>query len=572
MSAGFYTDDAVQIAMVRGDFPAHRSAFDLFRFADEAHDGRALVDFGYDPWWTEPGFKMAMFRPLSSWLIALDVRFFGLDARAFHIHSCVWWVGLLASSTLFFSEVLPPLAASTAVALFAVEEGVSPPVVWLANRSTLVSCAFGFLALWAHVRNRERPGPWSRVGEAALFTLALSGGEYAFSVLAYVLAFELVAKKTYAERFRAALPAVLPAVGWLAVTSALGYGVSRSGFYLSPISMPREFVHAVGERVPPLLADLSLGIPARSWVQAVPEERAWQSFDGLLGMAGIWLLVAWTARELDETRAGTVRALFLGALVATVPGASALPEDRLLVPAAAGIAGVLGAFAAEAVRRRPAWPWGNKATRVPLRRSLEGLAALLVLLAVGKVHLVNAARHSRDTAEWMHDTAPVLRAWAMDAEIPDAPDRSQCIVLVSVNDFTTAANLPWLRRIEGHPVPECYLRLSEARYVHEVKRVAPNAIEVSIFGSQFDRVFVDSLYRRLNQPIHRGDVVRLAHVTVEVLATAGPNPWQMRFTFDKDLDDPSFVFLYPYPDRVRRIELPALGEKLRLPGPSIPPV
>jgi hypothetical protein len=59
---------------------------------------------------------------------------------------------------------------------------------------------------------------------------------------------------------------------------------------------------------------------------------------------------------------------------------------------------------------------------------------------------------------------------------------------------------------------------------------------------------------------------------VEVLGTSGPDPFLMRFTFDRDLDDGSFVFLHPYPDRLRRVTLPAVGESVRLPGPAVPPV
>lgn len=558
--------------MVRGDFPVQRSVFDLFRFADEARDGRALVQYGYDPWWTEPGFKIAMFRPLSSALIALDVHLFGLDARGFHLHSLAWLVALLAATALFFSELLPPAAACIAIVLFAAEEGVTPPAIWLANRSTLVSCTFGFLGLWLHARNRARPSGSARYLEGALFTLALGGGEYAFSVLAYVLAFEFVTRKPWAEQLRGALPAVLPALAWLIVSAALGYGVHGSAFYLSPFGTPREFFHAVGERVPVLFADLTLGIPARGWVHATAEEGAWQAFDGILGMSGLGIAALWAARGLPKQTGESVLALFLGSALSTLPGGSALPEDRLLASAAAGTAGVFGVLVVEAIRRRPAWLRNPATAGASPRKTIESLLALLIVPVIAKVHGLEASRHSRETAQWILNTAPALRRWALDAEIPDAPERTQCIVLDSVNDFTTAANLPWLRRLDGLSMPRCYLRLSEARFVHQITRIASNVIEVSIFGSEFERVFVDSLYRRAKQPLRTGYVVRVPGFTAEVLATVGPNPWLMRFTFDRDLDDGSFVFLHPYPDRLRQFQLPPIGDKIRLPGPSVPPI
>jgi hypothetical protein len=559
--------------MVRGDFPVQRSPLDLFRFADERRDGRALVAFGYDPWWTEPGFKIAMFRPLSSALIALDVRLFGLDARAFHIHSCLWFVALLAAVALFFSEVLPPIGAAVAVLLFSVEEGVTPPVVWLANRSTLVSCTFGFLALAAYVKNRERSGFSGRIGETALFALALAGGEYAVSVLGYVVALELVSKKPRREQIRAALPALVPAAVWVFASAALGYGTYGSAFYLSPITATNEFVRAAGARVPALFADLTLGIPARGWVNASEHERGWQSFNGLLGLGALWLVVFWTSRDLSKRAAEAVRALYFGAAFATLPGGGALPEDRLLVSAAAGAAGVLGAFVAETLRRRPPLPWKAKGGGMrSWQRFAESVAAALLIPVVFKVHGYDTAVRSRETATWMHDTAPILQKWAMDAEIPAEREQELCIVVIGATDFTTTANLPWLRRVGGHAVPRCYLRLSEARFVHQIARVAPNAIEVSVFGSHFDRVYVDSLYRRANRPIRTGDVVRVPGFTAEVLGTIGPNPWLVRFTFDRDLDDPSIWFMHPWSEGLRHVELPPVGEKLRVPGPAIPPV
>jgi hypothetical protein len=321
------------------------------------------------------------------------------------------------------------------------------------------------------------------------------------------------------------------------------------------------------------LADLTLGIPARGWANASEHDRGWQSFNGLLGIGGLWLLALWTARALPKRSSEAVRALCLGAALAAVPGGGALPEDRLLVSAAAGAAGVFGAFVGEALGRLRAIPWRDKDQVLrSWKRVAESVVAILVLTVVFKIHGYDTAVRSRETAAWMHDTAPTLQKWAMSAQIPEERERDLCIVVISATDFTTTANLPWLRRLGGHSVPKCYLRLSEARFVHQIARVAPNAIEVSVFGSHFDRAYVDSLYRRANRPLRTGDVVRVPGFTAEVLGTVGPNPWLVRFTFDKDLDDPSFWFVHPWPDGLRRVELPAVGEKLRVPGPAIPPV
>jgi hypothetical protein len=164
--AGFVGDDAVQLAMLQGDFPAHRGFWDLFRFADNERDGLALMEFGYDAWWSAPKLRIAMFRPLSSALFALDHVLFGLNPLPFHVHSALWWVATVVAAACIFRETLTPLAAVVALFLFVLEEAHSAPVAWLANRSTLISCAFAFFGLWLHVRQRRKPIRRGRVVEA----------------------------------------------------------------------------------------------------------------------------------------------------------------------------------------------------------------------------------------------------------------------------------------------------------------------------------------------------------------------------------------------------------------------
>jgi hypothetical protein len=44
----------------------------------------------------------------------------------------------------------------------------------------------------------------------------------------------------------------------------------------------------------------------------------------------------------------------------------------------------------------------------------------------------------------------------------------------------------------------------------------------------------------------------------------------MRFAFQMPADDVGYVFLYPMRDGVRRIVIPPVGGKLRLPAPRAP--
>ena len=67
LTAGFHSDDYQQLAMLRGDYLLSRPFWDLFWFGPRSAGELArLLDFGFDPWWTAPGHRIAMLRPLSS--------------------------------------------------------------------------------------------------------------------------------------------------------------------------------------------------------------------------------------------------------------------------------------------------------------------------------------------------------------------------------------------------------------------------------------------------------------------------------------------------------------------------
>ena len=178
LDVGYFQDDAMQIATLENAYPAERSPFDLFRFADMARDGRSPLDVGALPWWTAPDLRITMFRPLSSALVAIDHRVFGTNARAAHLHSMLWFTACIAAFALALDSLLPATIVAIAVLAFAVNEAHSIPVAWLANRSYLVAQSFGWLGVWAHLQAGRRDGLRPRAVEALFFSLALAAPRY----------------------------------------------------------------------------------------------------------------------------------------------------------------------------------------------------------------------------------------------------------------------------------------------------------------------------------------------------------------------------------------------------------
>ena len=568
---GFHGDDVVHSAMLRGDFPVQRSIFDLFRFADQERDGRALVDFGYLPWWSQENLRIAMFRPLSSALIALDYRLFGENAEIHHLHSQLWWVAMIVAAALALARALPVPAAAAALLLFAVDESHLAPVAWLANRSTLVSCTFALLGLWVHQRYRQAPSLRTALVEGALFTLCLFGGEYGLSALAYVFAFELVGVDAPEdERARSTYPVLAAVAICFVLRWAFDFGIRGSGYYISPLYDIRAFADVAVSRFPALAGDLLATVPAAWWVvgspagEPLPDWRRTQAWIGVASLAAFALLTFVVGRRVSAPTRRSLHWLALGSVLSLLPGAGALPEDRLLVAASFGASGVFGTAFAEAARAAVA------AVRMrTLKQALMGLVGLALLGLIVRFHFYQPILHNRQGAEGFPFSVALQRRWSLEAEIPRDASKLR-IVFLSAADFTTNAMLPWVRKLYGLSLPRSYWRLSGTNHVQEIRRIAPNAFELLVLASDLDETMAGSLYRSKKRPMVMGRSFRVDGMRVQVLGTIGGNPWRTRFTFDQSVDDGQYLFLHSTPTGMRRISMPPVGGKLRLPMPSPP--
>lgn len=551
LEVGYFQDDGMQIAMLEGAYPGDYAGWDLFRFADLERHGRVGIDAGSLPWWSSPDLRIAMFRPLASTLIALDHFLFELDPRAAHLQSLIWLAACVAAFALALSELFGMPVIALGLLLFSVDESFSTPVAWIANRSYLVVATLGWLGVWAHLRARRAARPAAtRAAEALLFSLALAGGEYALAMLAYPIALELFrAQAPWRARVVALVPAIGPGLLYLALRSALDFGTRGSGFYLDPAATPGAFALALLERLPTLATRLV-------FVVQTPGSAV---TTGVIAAA----LLLGAAYQLSHGAATqshrAVLAMAFGALLSLVPTVGALPDERLLVAACGGVAVVIASVALAA--------WTGARAAFQRGATLRAIALAAFAIGVLGLHGIGAALRSRTSLATFAKRAHAEWQWAQGAEIPADPEAR--IVFLSGADFTTNAGLVWIRRLDGHPTPRSCWRLSPYALAHGVERVADAAIEVTVLqGASLP--FANSLYRSDATPLAAGDVVELDGMRVTVLEAHRGEPMKMRFEFDQSLDDAQMVFLHATPRGLRRIALPPVGGKLRLPAPFLP--
>jgi hypothetical protein len=578
---GFFSDDVVAIAMADHVYAAPRRALDLFDFSDGTpSDHQQLMAYGSLPWWTVDGLRLAMLRPLASVLTLADYHLFGTDALPCHVHSLFWWFLLLLATASLYRELFNDRLALLALFLFTLKEGHTFVLGWLANRGALVAMLCCVLALRAHLRWRctrdLRMAFWS----AGLFSLALLSGEWALPLMAYVLAFELLrSDATWRERALGLLPSAIPTLAFGAVRAALGYGAHNSGVYTDPVSEPLRFVLMIFTRIPVFFADLVFAVPSVYWGFGTPWRDqllssgwipvdlwlrlpAWTFWHVLIGVVAIVAVVLALWRILP-TRAPAERSalhwLLLGGAISLLPMVASFTHSRVLIPAALAFAPASASVLE--------WCW--EALHDPRRRARHALL-LPLCLGVGVLYMQvwrAGTRSWNEAAGGPNHFGSILKL-ITDAEVDWKQAEHKRVVLLGTADHTAMVFAPYVLWASGEPMPRSWWTLSAAPYAFELYRPAPNVLELSTLGGPLLRSEMEALYRADRFRMRVGERVQLPGLQIEILRLEEGFPQTVRFTFERDVEDPSYLFLYPSPEGLGPARLPEIGERLLFRKPS----
>jgi hypothetical protein len=388
------------------------------------------------------------------------------------------------------------------------------------------------------------------------FSLALAAGEYALSIIAYLVVYEIVAGKgTLRLRLTAAMTGLAPALVYLALHVALGYGATGSAVYVDPVATPGKFVIAALLRIPALIAsDVTLLPPE---VLHVASAGA-----GLLGwfvllalLAPLVVLLPGALGRYPERERRQLTAFALGGVASLVPLAGTLPSSRLLsVPSVGGslVLAVLIADAARGVlsaeRRRRATTW----LRVAAGLSLALLHLLIAPLAslVGAIGWRDLHLRSRHT----YLTAP----------IDDRGLEERTLVLVNAIEPMALSAPPFVRAEVGHPLPKRWRVLSITHRRQELRRVSDDTLELTVVSGGMLEDPVSQVFRALEHPLTRNQRVTLSDMTIEVVEIAEWGPKRVRYRFSRSLDDPSIVVLALERGVLRRVPPLRVGQKLEI--------
>jgi hypothetical protein len=544
---GFLLDDYLLLGIIEGDFAAwgtERSPFSFF--VGDAEETARIASVGGYPWWIDDGIKIKGARPLSQWLLRVDLALSGRTAPGYHLHSLLWWLAALWVCGLVLRRALPGGTGTLALLLFALDAGHVLPAGWIANRNALVALTPVLLALWAHIRWREEGWRTGRLVAGAGMIIGLLGGELAVAAISYLVAYELFGAPVRGMRDRAAglAPIAILVAAYLLIYRLLGYGAAGSGLYIDPGQDPIGYLAAAATRIPALLAGGIAGFSADFWYFA-PATRPVLIAVGSVAALGLLALIRSLWSRLDEPIRRGLRWLLAGSALSLPVVATTFPADRmLLVPG-------IGLLAAVAAVLNQAWRSRRARRRWWLIAPAGLLAAIHLALAPFFALLIQAAVSQQSHASLNLASSPAVR---------EAQGKETVILLAP--DHVVGLYLPLIVHHLAGPAPLSWRPLSLAPYDHRLRRSGPMTLELEVVeGGVMMRSIFEELYRDRRHPLLPGASLDRGLFRAEILAGTDAGPTCVAFHFDRDLDDPSLRFLIWLDGELKRAILPAVGDE-----------
>ncbi|MBX3190958.1 MAG: hypothetical protein KF819_28440 [Labilithrix sp.] len=544
---GFYNDDHALRAAVDGTWPEGPPFWDLYRFASGgAEENRLAVESGSLPWWSAPGLKLHLVRPLTSVLFTFEHRLLGDAPLGYHLHSIAWYLALVATVGFVLRGALPRATAQLATLVYALSAAHFFPYAWVSCRHMLLSALPALLGFASFVRD---PSPERRRGRWLLalgLAIGLGAGEGALGAAGFPIAYVLCRKdpaerRSLVARVRARLPSIAPTLALLAayivIYARVGGGAAQSGGYVDPLGNPGRFAAKAATMLPVLLANAFAGVPAEAVTIAPPAPIM---ITGVIVTA----LIAWLARSLAPSMSAEERAaipwLVLGAVFALVPSLGGFPGARVLLVPDLGFSALL------AILIRRGFAAGGLAR--------GAFAALLAL-----VHLVGGPLVSLGVGAVNTRAARDLERIAAAAETGAARPR---VFVLGVSDPTVTMYVPAVLAANAPDRIACWSVLSGAKQAHRITRTSAAELHLRPARGTMLQGLFETLYRASDLPVRVGEEARQCGATFRVVAVDDGRPTEVAIQFDAPLDDPRIRLLQWREGNLRALAPPPVGESL----------
>jgi len=556
---GFFTDDYPFIARLDGQGPKPPTVFGLYDFVGgDASETYALIRRGPFPWWTALDLKLRLWRPLSSALFALDHALFGHAPLGYHVHAFFLYSLFVAGVALLFHLAVPASLRGFCLLVFALNAAHSEPVGWLSSRHLLIAGVPSLWGLVAHVAFRERgfrPGRW--LAPLGLF-VGLLGGEAALGLAMLWIAYELTGAHRKGalglDVRRLAVPVGMVSA-YLLVYKLADYGSAHNAAYFEPLSDPRRFAAACGQRIPILLGEMLLGIPSAF---VVAFDAAPFIVLGLLATIGAATLLVAVYREVDGNAKRAIRWLALGALGSIVLSAGGFPGSRLLLVPSIGGSAIVGAILGQG------WHGATSTSVAFMRRMGWGILFAIHVVLAPVMFLASSAMLAKIGARTAQIDA------SLDGVLPASGTATAPSVFLIASDPVAGIYVGAARAVRAPGTFTGWSVLSMARATHDIERPDDRTLVIRtdrpMLQGAFDGVFRDPA----RSPFAPGDRVDLDEATVTVLSSEKGYPTAIEVRFVAPLEDERFRIIAWQAGRLLPLRV-AIGDHVVIPwtkGPT----
>ncbi|MFT3926189.1 MAG: hypothetical protein QM778_26830 [Myxococcales bacterium] len=546
---GFYTDDYTLFAYLTKVFSESPPWYDLYRFVPgDPQVNRVYIDEGFLAWWSAPELRVRLLRPLSSVLFSWERAAFGDHALLYHVHSLAWFAGLLAALWSFYRRLFTRELAALALLVYGVSSANLHLYGWVSARHLLLSTTFVALALGLQERAQRENSTRFRGLSWLSLVLGLLCGESGLCGLIFAGAYAVAHAHEGGKNrpWRAALPYLAGALGYLLFYAALGGGAKYSGMYISPLASPAAYLKATVVRVPALIGNALWSIPA-DFINVVPPASI--ALLGLVAFAAFGWLVSRIWSTLSEFEQTTLRWLGLAALISLPAMVGGSPGSRMLAIPNIGFAPVCAAVLLYGKRAFEDEPRGLALTG----RGLVRLFGFTTLVLAPLQLLVGVAMH-RSMADKTRFVAEHLPSSALRADTR--------LVMVASSDPLAYMYPRSILGAQHATQARCWSVLSGARADHRITRVGERELMIAPIGRTMLQGEFEGLYRAAEIPLRVGDEVEQCGLKIRVAALQDGKPSRIHVAFDAALDDPTLSLVEWKDERFVPFVPPAVGQSV----------
>jgi hypothetical protein len=517
----------------------------------EPEQVKRFRDMGSLPWWAYDRLKMNFWRPVAELTHILDYKLWPGTPWLMHLQSLLWlFVTLIVMSILYKRINGNGWVAGFAILLFALDSSHGVPISWLANRNSALATFFGFCTILSHdyrYKNNWKPG---FILSPILLGFSLLSAELGVSTCAFLFSYIVfIEKSNIKEKIISLLPYALIVILWWMLYNVFDYGAVGSGFHIDPGSTPLKFMKTVFQRWPLLFLAQFFG-PSSSIFMFFSESMTIGIIIFGYLFIPFFLYLIYPVLKTDRK----ARFWILGFALSILPLCASYPNDRLLILSSIGGFGVISLF------------FQYRLKQPELFSNIFGLkiVSLVFIVIFILIHIVLSPLLKLKTSALDNFAKPLLGAQVNNKHLTVKKHNQILIVINPAGGYRFLAYTVFQKRLKKEFNAKYFRGLAMSRSDLTIKRTDDRTLEIFAEKGYFSSKDIDTMYR--NIPMKIGQEVTLTGLTVKILSlTKNGIPQNVKFTFEKSLEDSDYKFVYWKNMGYEPYEVPEIGETDFLP-------